>query len=190
MASPKRSCFLDLPRELRDQIYFHALVCRDDGGSVYRSPHTAYYPPSPGLALVNRQIHDEANQTLYSVNRFYLWSVPSSRIFFSMIGPTNTSYIRHLSISVLGQDEPWAQILDCEDLTHITSLDIAAPLTAYAAIWIFYSNQLEPKIVEAVLRLFTRNENKSFVPCLRLTGLDPRERRRFPESWDVEVDWD
>ena len=66
---PRFSHFLDLPGELRRQIYAHVLLVPDaaiDVGAIWNEP------PKLGVALLRtcRQVHDEAAHFLYSANTF------------------------------------------------------------------------------------------------------------------------
>lgn len=94
-AHPSRISFLDLPRELRDQIYFHALCtpgcifvytrspyspsCSLSSKVVRRGPLGPLEPCpvasllSPSLLAACAQLHAETAPVLYGLNAFRLW---------------------------------------------------------------------------------------------------------------------
>lgn len=94
--------FLSLPSELRNTIY--ELVLLDDK-PIYpwaRRNHTRNL--TPGLFRTNKTIHHEATPLFYAQNTFELTLLqpryPHISDFFSQIGPTNASTIRHLCLDI------------------------------------------------------------------------------------------
>ncbi|KAG8528633.1 uncharacterized protein KY384_006320 [Bacidia gigantensis] len=79
--STSRTNFLDLPRELRDEVYFWAFDTlpknRTVQPSLNKRPYLGPFGPAGPIANVNpllrscRQIHDEATLLLYSKHKFY-----------------------------------------------------------------------------------------------------------------------
>ncbi|CAI6338068.1 unnamed protein product [Periconia digitata] len=104
--------FLRLPREVRDAIYIHALrtpsfhinIESPDARfppctALFANPHK---PASPGLLLVNKQIHAEAADTLYGAsNTFRFYTPDAMRVFDSRIGAANCARVRRISICSL-----------------------------------------------------------------------------------------
>ncbi|GAB7360933.1 hypothetical protein MBLNU230_g0917t1 [Neophaeotheca triangularis] len=104
--------FLDLPAELRNQIYNLAFVHEDPFN--FSSPQN--FSRSAALLRTCRQIHDEGRTILYGENEFLFrrmtmragsfwvkeWNevgFRSARRFLKAIGPTNTGFIRRLTFS-------------------------------------------------------------------------------------------
>jgi hypothetical protein len=89
--------FLDLPRELRDQIYELALMDQD-----YTDLGTWYYPRSfiPELLRTNKTVYREATPLLYTHNRFNFITCDSVFVasFLNRIGRENVKHIRHIRI--------------------------------------------------------------------------------------------
>ena len=102
------ACFLDLPRELRDQIYGYCLLIRDpiviQTGHSQQATAPWYWGLSrPALALlgVNRQINEEATPIYYVKNRWQMppdYSVEPDFGFYEKHG----SLIRHVIFSDFG----------------------------------------------------------------------------------------
>ncbi|KAF4976816.1 hypothetical protein FZEAL_6557 [Fusarium zealandicum] len=88
--------FLDLPPEIRLQIYDLVLVSRFD-----RIKDTQRV----GILQTCKQIHLEANPILYSVNVFHLGQPIAMLSFMKAVGFRNIVLVKSLSISVLGSAE-------------------------------------------------------------------------------------
>ena len=97
--------FLKLPRELRDQIYHHAVV-RHGGPICIQRDHQdnlkdatlSCISPDPisiPLARVCKQVHTEVIPLLYSKNSFSIYSDNNMRDFLTHFAP-NTNLMRHL----------------------------------------------------------------------------------------------
>lgn len=107
-----RAGFLDLPAELRNEVYRLAFVspARFDFGA----PNKLFQRSSAFLRTC-RQVYDEGRSILYSENEFFfqrqsrrngsIWApdwgelgFKPVRKFLKMIGPSNTSFIRHVTM--------------------------------------------------------------------------------------------
>lgn len=107
-----RAGFLDLPAELRNEVYRLAFVSpsRFDFGA----PTAKAFQRSSAFLRTCKQIHNEGRTILYAENEFFfqrqsrrhgsIWAADwgelgfkPSRKFLKMIGPTNTSFIRHIT---------------------------------------------------------------------------------------------
>ena len=108
----RKPTFLDLPREIRDEIYHHSLCCAGpEPITLYQSSQdlcTKTDAPSPlaGLATslfyANRTVSREALETFYSSNTFVI-SEPQKNwarlwTFLWTIGAVNRSHLRSLAI--------------------------------------------------------------------------------------------
>jgi len=108
--SPGTASFLELPREIRDSIYTRVLI----------APHPLYLSQDPGsgvetfaperrtrwvaLLYTNRQIHHEASETLYRVNKFHLVDITKEQTsllqsFIRCIGPRNAASLSYICIN-------------------------------------------------------------------------------------------
>ncbi|KZF24846.1 hypothetical protein L228DRAFT_57061 [Xylona heveae TC161] len=104
--------FMQLPPELRYQVYKHHLCFEHDIGPLVRIPtsnlrsgrnHCIEYrqrPTPSGLALlqVSRQIHAEAVSIFYRCNRFVMRGESQLSILTNNIGAVRRAYISDLSI--------------------------------------------------------------------------------------------
>ncbi|KAF5025154.1 hypothetical protein F66182_2729 [Fusarium sp. NRRL 66182] len=96
--------FLDLPLELRSEIYSYSLVCNDAIPLTWPQFHGKPSDRqklflSPQILSLNKQIRHEAAQYLYGKNRFSTYSDSSLSFFLREIGPINASMIQHLRFS-------------------------------------------------------------------------------------------
>ena len=89
--------FLQLPREIRNQIYLCALMRASyvNLSSQYMGIHR---PPTPAIYLVNRQLSAEANEILYSRNIIHFDDRHDIHDCRETIGTTSKSHIRSISI--------------------------------------------------------------------------------------------
>lgn len=107
-----RAGFLDLPAELRNEVYRLAFVApaRFDFGAP-----TKHFQRSSAFLRTSRQVYDEGRSILYSENEFFfqrqsrrygpIWAADWGELgfkpvrkFLKMIGPSNTSFIRHVTM--------------------------------------------------------------------------------------------
>lgn len=107
--------FLSLPRELRDKIYYLALVTTTPihiGRSISSVSPLNTWPSDSraGLCLVNRQIAKEAAESLYSLNYFTFSSASALEWFSKTIGARNRESVKYIRIyghHYGGWDTPW-----------------------------------------------------------------------------------
>ena len=109
--------FLDLPAELRNEIYRQVFVAEE-----YINFSSLNFKRSGALLRTCRQVYEEGREILYSENRFLFkrkcrqqgsyweseWNeegFKAVRKFLKLIGPTNTGLIRHATL-VLGDATP------------------------------------------------------------------------------------
>lgn len=106
-----RAGFLDLPAELRNEVYRLAFVT----GKWFNFGSPQEFERSSAFLRTCRQVHDEGRSILYSENEFFFHRLNQSRgtywvanwtevgfkavrKFVKMIGPTNLSLIRHVTL--------------------------------------------------------------------------------------------
>lgn len=136
-SDPTKLCFLDLPGEVRNEVYAHVLLIANvghDEGVRSLQPCVSFaitglmspgwrglllikgFAPvaneslavkhisglTPGLLRASRQIHHEAASFLYGRDEFWIHGTPLDSLdsLVDTIGPTNSSYMRHLKVSV------------------------------------------------------------------------------------------
>lgn len=136
-SDPTKLCFLDLPGEVRNEVYAHVLLLANVGyHEGISSPQLwvsfamsglislgycevlllmGFEPVAneafvvkhisgltPGLLRASKQIHHEAASFLYSRIEINIHGTPLDSVdsLVDIIGPTNSSYIRHLNFSV------------------------------------------------------------------------------------------
>lgn len=91
--------FLDLPRELRDQVYGHCLV--GDKGSLC-PPFIPYFEVTTGLFRVSKSVYREASCVFYSQNTINLSGPESIVPYLKKIGSLNAEHIRRVLIAFPG----------------------------------------------------------------------------------------
>lgn len=109
--TPSKRSFLDLPAEIRNQIYRLAFVSEEKLDFAYPSN----FSRSSSLLQTCRQVHEEGRSILYSENTFYFqrrkkeqssrWTTnvfeigyKDIRFFLRSIGLANVSLLRHVMI--------------------------------------------------------------------------------------------
>lgn len=105
LAKPKAATtFLDLPAELRNQVYKLTLI---SSGKITSNPMTGHYRRgepnrfTPGLLAVSRQVHLECAPVFYGGNT---WYVPEEdRPTWPMRIGRNIVHLRELNLSVFGE---------------------------------------------------------------------------------------
>jgi len=119
--------FLDLPGEIRNQIYDHLLVIPS-----HSTPRRLGDPPIyPQILLTNRAIHEEAQQILYGSNTFLarpnlLSGLPRLRLYYPIISsPALISLMRKYHIRIrLDCDPNFKAIKAKEAFTGMDELTI------------------------------------------------------------------
>ncbi|KAK6346362.1 hypothetical protein TWF730_010688 [Orbilia blumenaviensis] len=151
--------FLSLPREIRDEVYtyiVHFPVPPIPSGRVERSVKEHYVLPHPGCELelsilrVNRQIHLEASEALYSRNVFHFQVVTSSSV--ADTGPRE--YVRAY------YDSPWENLVCFRQGTvgHLDDREIrenfrSTPLISYFGPRKVYKSQEGTRVANGVVQL-------------------------------------
>lgn len=97
LPKPPTIGFLDLPGELRNEIYKHVVVKKT---RVVLRFQRRLYPLDLNLLLVNKQVYTEASAICFGYNSFdiTMLSVPRLETFITKVGATNLSQIKHLEI--------------------------------------------------------------------------------------------
>ena len=111
LLTPKMQ-FLDLPSEIRDQIYYWALITEGNLAAGVRPSYTSTFrggkvgpwqlPYHSGvdasILYTNRQIHAEATRVLYAENQFIFCGNNSLIEFLTRIGYRNASFVNHIDL--------------------------------------------------------------------------------------------
>ena len=96
------SLLLSLPRELRDRIYYYALV----SAVPFWWPHPAplKHNVSPSLLAVSRQVYEEAAPILYAANKF-LFTHPSDCTMFRVVAsPQHSALLSAVYLRIREKD--------------------------------------------------------------------------------------
>jgi hypothetical protein len=165
-------------------------------------------PPTPGLLLVNRQIYSEAVELLYSKNTFSFKAPQELLDFEHRIAPSHLDTIRRIRIWVIfpfteGEEVSpdrlplekygeyplhWAKALRVSRFDRLQKISIAGQCPNAL------DRELMPRptpLREAIEDLFSRKQDKDFIPELVLTGFQPTQNLKFPESWNIKSEqWD
>lgn len=188
--------FLQLPRELRDEIYHYALVCaryadietvydRSILGYQIRPPwRIQHIPATPGICLVNKQLNVEANEVLYSKNEIHFDRPSITQRFLTVIGSTNRNHIRSISCTVknkpLGHTEMpwlWATPLLRLETGNLRIVEIIGNVDDCV--------DMDRTLLNALIQLFAKDEDKSLLRHLILRGFPASYRKHFPETLRV-----
>jgi hypothetical protein len=203
--------FLRLPREVRDQIYRYAFIAPCN---VKPEPRPMYLldleplswkPPTPGLCLVNKRIHDEAIEVLYGKNTF-CFQTPGELIRFEeQIGVDNRNLVRSLEISTVvisanssvpdpdlvapcdwqGVPTHWSKALMRSHLMGVVEMTITVEdLGSSERILV----TVTPVLQHAIQHILQRSQNEYLKPRLTLKGFGLSERDKFPDDWDVRIE--
>jgi hypothetical protein len=111
----KKTEFIDLPIEIRNEIYRLLLVnpLLEESSSVglYEEFNPHKYELSPALLQVSKQIHHEASSILYGQNRFFLTVIYDSCRAFSPIFRYIRGGFRLDTVLVARKVQQWKVIL-------------------------------------------------------------------------------
>jgi hypothetical protein len=203
--------FLNLPREVRDQIYSYALLAPSNIKPEPRPIHLlsleplSWKPLTPGLCLVNKQIYDEGIEVLYRKNTFCFQNPGELLWFEDQIGDRNRNLIRSLEIvtSVFaanslvpvpdlvapcdwqGVPTHWSKALLMSKLENVVEITITAEDAGSSE---RNSATIYPVLQQAIEDMLQRNENGKLTRRLTLKGFDQSERRKFLSGWDVRIE--
>ncbi|KAF2164864.1 hypothetical protein M409DRAFT_24769 [Zasmidium cellare ATCC 36951] len=101
-ASDVKTCFLDLPVEIRNSVYTLALVNdKDPNGYDPEITYTRRWIPEPALLRACRQIRDEALPVFYGANIFQCLSTHNAIQFLRGLTPKKLAALRtvHCTLS-------------------------------------------------------------------------------------------
>ena len=203
--------FLQLPREVRDQIYSYALRTSMNIKPEFHDihslslQHSPWKPASPAICLVNRQIYAEAMEVLYSKNTF-CFSNPSELLSFEdQIGIPNRCLIQRIAIPMVVMPESvmipdpdlgapcdwrstpahWAKAMMKSSFKHI--LEITVTVEDLRS-----SNQnqvvISPTLQHAIEDVFHRNQDQESKLRLVLKGFSELEWKKFPKHWAIKTE--
>lgn len=99
-----KTSFLDLPAEIRNNIYSRVLVCQ---GYVRLTRHKSTKVPALVLLRTCKQVHEEAASFFYAANSFYC---QANRTVCYPPGPSTS-----LPTPLESQIEPWPRSLDLKN---------------------------------------------------------------------------
>ncbi|KAL9117781.1 MAG: hypothetical protein Q9187_005677 [Circinaria calcarea] len=191
--------FLQLPREIRDQIYLYALICTPYANL---SPQymDSYRPPTPAICLVNRQLSVEANKILYSRNTVHFEVPDDIHDCLEAIGSVNKAYVRSISIwfdyrtieqrqrdgvSTSGTASHWARALFGSGLTNLMKIDLSTEYVGASSYSLYYPS-MDPAMEHVIKYLFQKDQEET-TRHLMLTGFNYDDRKKFPGNWRVTM---
>jgi hypothetical protein len=203
--------FLQLPREVRDQIYSYAFLTLSN---IKPEPRPIYLltleplswkPPTPGLCLVNRQIHDEGIEVLYGKNTFCFQNPGELLRFEDQIGTRNQTLVHSLEISTAvisenysvpdpdlvapcdwqGVPTHWSKALMMSKLGDIVKMTITVEDLGSSDRNLVAVSTVLQQAIEDVLE---RNRDGELKRQLTLKGFGHPERDKFPKEWDVRIE--
>lgn len=201
--------FLNLPREVRDQIYEYAFITfsyiKPELRPIYALGlvHGCWKPSTPGLCLVNKQIHKEGVEVLYGKNTFFFQSPVDFVRFEEQIGSNNRALVRSLEISMyisgssapdpdlvapcdwVGVPSHWSRALMKSHLAGVVEMTMTVQGSG-----IYDRNLLivSPVLQQAIENMLQRSTNANLKPQLTLKGFGPIDRERFPSDWKVNIE--
>jgi hypothetical protein len=200
-----------LPRELRDEIYTHALCARGISvGVKLRFPplvcirNNRRKPPTSSLLRVSRQVYQETIGKLYTDNILYFRNPGQMYSFEQQIGAENRMRVKKICICIRfplhgeNSGDPrelhqskyksvlshWIAALSASSLTQVVHLGIQANMTDCGPLSIMeVSKDLEESIKEFLGRAIGHAP-----PRLSMVGFSEDQREKFPANWDVVMD--
>lgn len=203
--------FLALPREVRDQIYSYAFLAISN---IKPEPRPIYLlsldplswkPPTPGLCMVNRQIHDEGIEILYGHNTFCFQNPGELLRFEEEIGSHNRTLIRSLEISTAvisanssvpdpdlvapcdwqGVPTHWSKALMMSKLENVVEMTITVEDLGSSD---RNSVAVSAVLQQAIEEVLKRSRDGELKRQLTLKGFGHSERGKFPKEWDVKIE--
>jgi hypothetical protein len=203
--------FLRLPREVRDQIYKYTLIAPSNLKPEPRPLHLlhleplSWKPTTPGLCLVNKQIHSEAVDILYGRNIFCFRAPGELVRFEERIGPDNWDLIHSLEILLtevastnssapdpdliapcdwLGVPTHWSKALMKSHLKEVDEMMVTVVEMDSSEVNLV---TVSPVLQHAIEDVLHRSLNRDLKRRLTLKGFCLSERDKFPSDWDVRV---
>ncbi|KAI9721201.1 MAG: hypothetical protein M1812_002362 [Candelaria pacifica] len=174
---------LDLPRELRDQIYQHSLVT--NGYIEHPAKYKFQSIPELGVNLLrtSRQIHDEASQVLYGYNTFQIRPSDTNKgspgvQWLDQFGARDCANIKNIELVTYNLARfPYAQLEKlCKSLTNLIRIVVVVLwkiIDDSAADWLRINCLLQNKPTNAAL-VWDDRDRKSVKSVLN---------RAFPEGY-------
>ncbi|KAI9701130.1 MAG: hypothetical protein M1836_001799 [Candelina mexicana] len=198
---PQPFRFLDLPRELRDQIYQHSLV--SDGYIQHPAKYKFQAIPELGVNLLRtcRQIHNEASQVLYGYNTFQIRPSDTKRGrpgvgWLDQFGTHNCANIKRIEIVTRGLARfTYAQLEKlCAALPNLTTIVVVVLwriIEDSAADWLRINCLLQNKPQTASIAWDTRNRKRVIDVLARVfPGGYQRIDSRFIAHRQQEAAWE
>jgi len=203
--------FLRLPREVRDQIYTYVLQATTnvklESRPIYllSLEELSWKPSTPALCLVNRQIHREASEILYSQNTFCFQNPGELLRFEEQIGSVNRDWIQRIEISTVvitqssfvpdpdliascdwqGVPTHWSKGMLKSRLMNVVEMTITVENLGSSERNIVV---LSPILQEAVMDFLQRSKTENKIRKLILKGFADWELGSFPLGWDVKIE--
>lgn len=199
---------LDLPREIRDQIYTHSLQAESAVNTTSQRPVNVTdrddpnKPPTPALLLANHQIASEAAGILYSKNVFRFEQPMDLFTFESMIGPECGRRVKQISISIrlpgksnddfneelfaLSDDisvDHWIQTLKICGFQQVRHLDIQMVQGDG-----MFLPPMPEDLQKSIIEFLGGREQIDETPYLSLLGFEEKASEGFPKWWKVVTD--
>jgi hypothetical protein len=205
--------FLQLPREVRDQIYRCALLAPIHVNTEPRPLFnlnlvaSPYKPPNPHICLLNKQICEEANVILYSENTFWFEKAGQLLQFEHRISDVNKSLIRHIAFDVeyssfsdvevvhtsfipffdwTSLPSHWTKALRLSSCRNLDQMTITALVGSIEVIQT-EDYTMHPDLKKAIVEILRRSQDDSKTTKLVLRRfLKPQsEAEKYPPGWDV-----
>lgn len=198
---------LDLPREIRNQIYTHCLQAKSAVNTTSQPPLNVnerddlYKPPTPGLLLVNGQIAAEAVDILYPKNVFRFEQPIDLFEFESMIGLECGRRVKQMSLSIRLPPESdgisnrsllaksdfvsianWVKTLRLCGFQQVRHLDIHVEQIDRVSLL-----SMPEDLQEAIKEFLGRQQPMDEIPHLSLHGFKEEVRQNFPRGWKVVI---
>lgn len=203
--------FFQLPREVRDQIYSYAFL-----GSLNIKPEPrpiylpsleplSWKPRTPGLCLVNKQMHLEGIEVVYGKNTFFFKNPGEFIRFEEQIGVGNRALIRSLEISTAivsaisslpdpdlvppcdwqGVPTHWSKALMKSRLENVVEMTITVKDPGSSEPNLV---TVSPVLQQAIVDMLQRSPDRELKRRLTLKGFADFERGKFPRDWEVMIE--
>ena len=190
--SPKPFRFLDLPKEIRDIIYRHVLICEDS--TVCINKNGVARPSEVKQAImffrISKFVAAEAKQIFYAENLFWNSRLPDATRFIETIGQHNASQIKMLQIDVMTyEDEDARQIACCTtSALKITAKNLGEVCTGLEVLYLTPEQYWERNRVTVNRTCFDFWTQDAFVAIQALATAFPWLKDiRYHDSFEEQV---
>ena len=143
--------FLDLPPELRNQMYDELLTLKPAPGDGHFEPCARKHTASPEILRVCRQIHNESSQLIYSLNTIEIYLIddvclvngdPSLQLCMDHLQPLR--FLESIDVHVIARSpRVWDRLLlhvtGLACLMHARTLSIGAGIKPLRALRLHFS---------------------------------------------------